>query len=80
MMGWVSDIILLYTLILFVIVYLKTIKVKLLYQFMPTLCVERKMTGYRKYIVEIEVSQNVNKVNINHLLKHTSYPIQLIQY
>ena len=67
MMGWVSDIILLYTLILFVIIYLKTIKVKLLYQFMPTLCVERKMTGYRKYIVEIEVSQNGNKVNINHL-------------
>ena len=73
MMGWVSDIILLYTLILFVIVYLKTIKVKLLYQFMPTLCVERKMTGYRKYFVEIEVSQNDDKVD-------TSYPIQLIQY
>ena len=70
MMGWVSDIILLYTLILFVITYLKTIKVKLLYQFMPTLCVERKMTGYRKCFVEIEVSQNGS----------TSYPIQLIQY
>ena len=66
MMGWVSDIILLYTLILFVIVYLKTIKVKLLYQFMPTLCVERKMAGYRKYFVGKEVSQNGDKVDINH--------------
>ena len=68
MMGLVSDIILIYTLFLFVTIYQKTIKVKLLYQFMPTLCVERKMTGYRKYIVEIEVSQNGNKVNINHIV------------
>ena len=71
MMGWVSDIILLYTLILFVIIYLKTIKVKLLYQFMPTLCVECKMTGHRKYFVEIEVSPNGNNVNINHIVSHT---------
>ena len=66
MMGWVSHIILLYSLILFVKVYLKTIKVKLLYQFMPTLCVERKMAGYRKYFFEIGVSQNGGKVEINH--------------